>query len=312
MALGSTLEAIKGRTFTDQTAALFVDPDGADDLSHYFAGIDWGDGSLSSSGNITFDDLSGIFSVSGSHTYLEEGAFPVVVTIHRDNGLDAIVHSLANVASLIVAGEFAMTAIEGSDSGYQTLAAFTDVDGPGALADYAADIDWGDGETSKGFLAFNEETEVFTVSGSHPYLEEGVYPVEVSIRHADSSFAVKVISVAYVDDPAVIATGGFEIEAIEGHDFIDRPVASFTDPGGAQGFFDYAADVDWGDGSNSEGSIVFDPETSVFTVSGGHAYAEEGDRLVTVTIHHDSAPVLVHRFFCSQKEAFCVQMDTTC
>src|SRR4029077_10278252 len=42
--------------------------------------------------------------------------------------------------------------------------------------------------------------------------------------------------------------------------------------------------------NTSAGTITFDSGTQVFTVSGSHTYAEEGNLTITVTIQHDAAP----------------------
>jgi hypothetical protein len=53
------------------------------------------------------------------------------------------------------------------------------------------------------------------------------------------------------------------------------PVAAFTDSAGAGPIGNYAASIDWGDGSApTAGSIT--QSGSTFTVSGSHTYSEEG------------------------------------
>src|SRR5262249_52498534 len=48
----------------------------------YHATIDWGDG-ITDAGTVTAmtGNLAGYYSVTGSHTYVEEGTFPVSVTV---------------------------------------------------------------------------------------------------------------------------------------------------------------------------------------------------------------------------------------
>ena len=57
--------------YSSQTVATFTDPGGAEDLGDYSATIAWGDNS-SSPGDISYS--GGVFTVSGSHTYVEEAA----------------------------------------------------------------------------------------------------------------------------------------------------------------------------------------------------------------------------------------------
>ncbi len=67
-------------------------------------------------------------------------------------------------------------------------------------------------------------------------------------------------------------------------------VATFTDPGGAEALTDYAATINWGDGSApSTGTLVANTDGS-FSVSGQHTYAEEGGYVLSVIVTHDTAP----------------------
>ena len=66
-------------------------------------------------------------------------------------------------------------------------------------------------------------------------------------------------------------------------------------PAGAEPLSDYSAVINWGDGSSSAGAIS-GPAGQVFTITGGHTYAEEGKFTVTITIHHDEAPDAVVTF----------------
>jgi Ca2+-binding RTX toxin-like protein len=105
----------------------------------------------------------------------------------------------------------------------------------------------------------------------------------------------------------VIATGGFQFVAVEGDPSAVQTVATFTDPGGAEGLDDYSAVIDWGDGTTSAGTITAGLG-GVFTVSGSHTYAVglgtpsdfgntfcDADppsyhKTITVTISHEEAP----------------------
>src|SRR5262249_34964957 len=128
----------------------------------------------------------------------------------------------------------------------------------------------------------------FSVNGSHAYAEEGSATITVTIHHALAPDADATSSAA-ISDSAVNATGGLTVQATEATSFNNQAVATFTDPS-AEPLSDYSASIDWGDSSSSTGNISFDSGTGIFTVSGGHNYAEEGPYPVRVTIHHDMAP----------------------
>src|SRR5262249_32655555 len=159
-----------------------------------------------SAGTIIFDVASVTFSVRGSHPYAEEGTRTVTVTIHHDSAPDTTVTSTARIAdpSVVPTGNFAVLATEGSDSGMQTVATFTDPGGPEPLGDYSADINWGDGRSSTGVITLSGT--VFTIKGSHTYSEEGSYIITVTIHH-DTAVDAVARSTASVADVPVVAVG---------------------------------------------------------------------------------------------------------
>jgi hypothetical protein len=90
-------------------------------------------------------------------------------------------------------------------------------------------------------------------------------------------------------DPAVVATGGFTYSATAGTAGSGQVVATFSDPGSAEALPDYAATIDWGDGTSAtDGTLLVDPNTHVFTVTGAHRYAQAGTFDVAVTIMHET------------------------
>jgi hypothetical protein len=273
----------------DLVVATFSDSAGAETVADYSADITWGDGQ-SSSGTITFDSTTGLFSVHGTHPYAEEGSASIGVTIHHGSAPDASVTSPATISDPAVTaiGDVVIAGSEGSDTGAVSLATFTDPGGAEALSDYSADITWGDGQTSPGTISF--AGGIFTVKGSHTYVEEDTASTITITIHHDAAPDAIVISRAEIADPPVLATGGFMINGAEGSDTGAITVATFTDPGGAESpLVDYSADINWGDGQTSSGSISF--ASGVFTVTGDHTYSEESSgNTITVTIHHDVAP----------------------
>src|SRR5205823_12554081 len=95
-ATGTPVSATEGKAFSG-TVATFKDPDTSATTSEYSASISWGDGSTSAG---TISGSGGNFTVSGSHTYAEEGSFIVKVTISDvDNSTNgATTSSTAKVA----------------------------------------------------------------------------------------------------------------------------------------------------------------------------------------------------------------------
>src|SRR5205814_3694244 len=118
---GLTFNAVENATSTSQTVATFTDPGGTEPVNNYSADINWGDGSTSA-GTIAVN--AGVFSVSGSHKYTEEGIFSIGVTIHHALAADSSATSSAVVTdpALQATGGFTVNASEGVTSGSQTVA----------------------------------------------------------------------------------------------------------------------------------------------------------------------------------------------
>jgi Ca2+-binding RTX toxin-like protein len=282
-----SFSATEGATSASQTVATFTDPGGLEAMVDYTAQIAWGDGQ-SVLGAISYNAQTGVFTVQGSHLYAEDGIKTIKVTLTHDLLSAIVVTSTGSVADPPVkaAGNLtAFSAKEGSDSGSLTLATFTDPGGTvEPLADYSAQIAWGDGQTSTGVITV--ANGVFTVTGHHAYQEEGNDSITVTLGH-DSATSVTVTDSMTVADPQVAVTAA-TIGAIEASATGLITVATFTDPGGAEST-GYSATIDWGDKSTTLGAqIVALGDGKTFNVLGNHTYAEDGSYTLKVTVTHDS------------------------
>src|SRR5205823_5167050 len=98
-------EAIPAST---QTVATFTDPgndlNDPEPLSDYGASIDWGDGTSATTGTISYNSSTGVFTVTGDHTYSEESEeqpqhkYAIVVTVTHAAAAPRTITSWANVA----------------------------------------------------------------------------------------------------------------------------------------------------------------------------------------------------------------------
>ena len=287
------VNAVEGQALANQALATFTDPAGSEKLADYSATIDWGDGTPQGNGGIVGPDVNGVFTVTGNHTYTEEGANTATITIRHDNAAPVQLKSAIAVSDPAVAGKaIVFKATEALGFNNQVVATFTDPGGPEAIADYKATIDWGDGQVTPGQVSPADALGVFTVTGAHTYAEEGAKNVTVTVQHDQAPNAV-IASTANVADPSVIGAGA-NVKATEGQPFAGILLATFTDPAGAEANQDYTANVDWGDGTPGKPDItpgvVNGPDANGnFTVTGNHRYSEEGNYTITVTISHDLA-----------------------
>ncbi len=181
------------------------------------------------------------------------------------------------------------TSVEGASNTFN-LGSFTDPDG----GPWTVDVGWGDSTPDTVFAATAPGT---ITAENHTYGEEGTYTVTIKVTDTfEGQFDSKTFTVT-VSDPAVIAAP-VSVSAVEGTAFTGTPVATFTDPGGAEPNSSdpsgtiadhYKVDsIDWGDGTTldtTSGAISL--LGSTFTVSGNHTYGEEGSYTITAIIDHE-------------------------
>jgi hypothetical protein len=181
---GDPVKTTEGQKFSGNVAS-FNDPDGNSQPSEYSATIDWGDGSSSAG---TISGSGGNYTVSGSHTYAEEGSHTVKVTItDTDNSSNALTTSAsATVADAALHAVGNSPSVSGKTAS-GTVASFGDNDPNGTRSDYTASINWGDGTTTHGTVT--KGPSPFDVEGSHTYSKSGTYTVTTTIRDAGGSTA---------------------------------------------------------------------------------------------------------------------------
>jgi hypothetical protein len=177
-ATGTTISATEGAPFSG-TVATFTDPDTSATAGEYTATIDWGDGSLPTTGTIS-GGLGGPFSVGGSHTYQEEGTYTITVTITDvdtpSNTATAL--STANVADAPLTATCTNQASSQAYSG--VVATFTDANPFATTADFTATIDWGD-LTLPTAGTVTASGGGFAVNGTHTYTGTGPFTVKTTI-----------------------------------------------------------------------------------------------------------------------------------
>lgn len=147
-------------------------------------------------------------------------------------------------------------------------------DDPGWSDTHTAKIDWGDGTVSDGIV--NETDGSGTVTGSHSYMNSGVRVVKVTVTDDDGGIGTDELTVNVNNVPPVVDAGGDQQATI------GTPVqlnGTFTDAGALD---THTATIDWGDGTVDVG-VVNEADGSG-TVTGSHAYLEQGNFTVTLTV----------------------------
>jgi hypothetical protein len=283
---GAHVSATEGNQFSSIVATITGAPSGAT-ADSFSASIDWGDGATTD--GVVAADPNGGFDVTGTHNYGAVGSFTIKVTVKDQNG--AVVGSALTPARVsaplpppptISAQGVRFQATSGTAfSG--TVATFTDVNAGATPANFTATINWGDGTISDGTVVADPKGG-FDVTGTHTYatssmnsndasgeLEKNYFLVKVSITDTGANSTVTAISLAAVASaPPNIVAKGQNIQATAGQVFTGT-VATFTDANAAATAAEFAAKINWGDGTSSTGTVVADPKGG-FDVTGTHTY----------------------------------------
>jgi predicted outer membrane repeat protein len=185
-ASGTNVSATEGRAFSGVVATGSA----YGTSNPLTATISWGDGS-SSTISVT-PNADGSYSVSGSHTYAEEGSYSLSVSIKDSGSLSASATGSAQVAdAALTLQQFAVFA---GPAHTATLAAsFSDADPAGTVSDYSATVSWGDGSSSSATIASGSSS--FSVSGSHRYAKKGTYSATLTVTDKGGSKLTKTVSV---------------------------------------------------------------------------------------------------------------------
>jgi hypothetical protein len=281
VSVASPLVITEGSALSTQVAG-FTDPGSPDPSGSFTATIDWGDGT---SGAGTVTGSSGSYVVSGSHTYADDGNYPLTVTVTEKSVVNGTATATGTVvvaeATLIVTPASLPTLTEGQALNTQ-VATFTDPGSPDPSGSFTATINWGDGTAATPGNVTGSSGS-YAVTGAHTYADEGTYAVTVTVAEpgvlngtAGASSTVTVLDAALVPGNFVPVTA--PVLTTEGASFTGR-VLSFTDQ---DPLTNYTATIDWGDGTQTTG--IMGGGSGSWTVSGSHSYAEKGPYPLTVLV----------------------------
>ncbi|HET6880071.1 MAG TPA: TIGR03118 family protein [Pirellulales bacterium] len=198
------------------------------------------------------------------------------------DGLLGVIQSAQGV-SMVAQGSVISTTANQSFNG--TLAVFNDAQSfsPG---NFSATISWGDGTPPSAAGISALASGGFAISGTHAYTTSGLNSISIQI-HDPMGHSASASALAHVTTPG-LSMNALTFTPTEGSTF-SGAVATFTDGDGNTSPAAYQATIVWGDGAPAAaGTVSF--AAGKFTVTGAHAYAEEGTQAVTVTVSDADAP----------------------
>jgi hypothetical protein len=173
----------EGTTMSGLLLATFQHANGTENAGDFVATIDWGDGTSSDSvGMVTLNGSS--YEVRGSHTYSEDGNWPITITITDTVDTEIEPDSppvTANTMAVVQEDTFAttggqsLTGHTGESLNNVVLGTFQHSDGwESPTSDFQVSINWGDDTpvddpSAVGLVQEDDVTGIYTILGSHTY-----------------------------------------------------------------------------------------------------------------------------------------------
>jgi hypothetical protein len=269
---------VEGGTVNGQVATITSQNSEAVATS-FSATINWGDGATSA-GAIAKTGAT-TFSVSGTHTYGEEGQVTVTVTVTSAGGSTRTASQLVTIADapLTAGAPITLRGVEGRPVPAGVVAKFTDGYAAAPASDFTATINWGDGVSSPGAVAAAPGGGFQVTGGPHTYRNHGQFATVVTVNDKGGA-SLTVRGAANIGD-APIRAKGVRIAAHIGKPFRGI-VATFVDLNPRAPLSDYTVRINWGDGRNSFGNAK--RTRGGLVVTGTHTWGGPGLKRMTITI----------------------------
>lgn len=198
--------------------------------------------------------------------------------------LIALVLAAASLhADVISAGDISpVNVFEGSPfSGL--LATINDDNVNEPASDLSGTINWGDGTTSALTIAA-EGGGNFSVSGTHTYAEAGVYTLGLFVKDGRGDSGATGGGVADVGDvPLFLSSFPPSITFTPGTALSNIVLLSFGDENPFGVASDYSGQINWGDNTNSAGTIA-SVGGGIFNVIGSHTYTAPGQFTIGLSV----------------------------
>lgn len=169
-----------------------------------------------------------------------------------------------------------------------TVATFVAPSPDDTPADFAATIDWGDGQTTTGVIT-EEYNGVFDITGSYGYVHNsGSLPLKVTVTDS-AGRSIFAYSSIYLDpDPVSITPGKPAIS----QGTVSGNLANFEDDWGessdpSEYRVYHAALIDWGDGSITSGLVTTNPD-GTYSVASTHNYQADGSYQIHILVRRNA------------------------
>src|ERR1700720_1672828 len=164
------------------------------------------------------------------------------------------------------------------------VASFTDTNLADTASSFTATIDWGDGTTTPGTIVGSNGH--FTVEGGHTYADENQYPALVTVTRTADSSQLLIAGTVPVADTDNFTPHGTTITYTPNAPLTNVTVATFTDTNTHNAAGDFTAQIDWGDGTTTTGTVQ--GSAGSFSIAGSHTYTAAGENTISVAFADDA------------------------
>lgn len=270
-ALGTAFGLVEGQTFSGLLATV-RDANPSGQVADLSGTVNWGDGTPSEPASFTAGG-GGAFLVKGTHKFNKEGTFTIQVDVVSAGGQTTSTTTQATVSNASLtsntSGLGPATSVEGQAfSG--VVANIVDGNTTEPISELSATIDWGDGTATTVGTITQLPSGVFQVGGGHTYTGFGNYTITTTISDDFGAKTATALPIVVADAP--FTASGFEfLPGLEGVPFT-APIATFSDSNPTPRLADFTASIDWGDGSNSAGTVQQNGD-GTFQVVGNHIFS---------------------------------------
>lgn len=266
--------AVAGVARTSYVTSFTCD-DATVDAGNFTASINWGDGTALVNGDIV--QSGSTFVVSGSHTYVHPGEYPLTVTITRSalalqTGSVTSVRTLAEVAAAPQSGQKATLINAGVPVVARQNVSFTQFGSVASTGSaVSATVNWGDG-TATASLSLNGNRN-FKLA--HIYKKTGKFNITVTVNDGSGTPVVqRILATVLAAGPKAVVSG--DTSGITGQirNFSFKP----SDVGSSIPAGNYWYSINWGDGTSTQ-------TTTLGTTALAHRYWKTGKFNTTVRIY---------------------------
>ncbi len=165
---------------------------------------------------------------------------------------------------------------------------FTSANPTAVASDFSfVSIDWGDGTVTNGTVTL-VAGGAFSVSGNHTYSQVGTYPITTTVESVSGANTTQTLTANVQDAALTVKASGNYATKVGNTSAVTLAAITYGDTTSTAA--DFAASINWGDGTTSAGTVVPDTLNGAghFLVMGSHAYLAVGSYPISVAVNDTS------------------------